>query len=297
MKVLPKAKASPNCKGKSHGKELDAAEQVLLKITQLKGHLADPLQIGSVTSKRFESIKSQLMARLTPDLLRIYSAEYQGSNTSMPRGMVLLDKLQEAQKQMDLIHVALPCITGNFASSPLPAASHQEAVKRVLDAGISLSDVVHSSLALCFLDEARASGDWHVYSKAIAGLGERVPEVPLNNRMELVRDHALGFVAQLCKIDIEESTSLARNIADVCAIVWEGLAGEEHRLLQNELDDLAKFSRVHDDMSEEDCVRAEQARDSLAKNKQSFFYKSLTLLPGGRVGRETSWQSNGPSAP
>ena len=127
--------------------------------------------------------------------------------------------------------------------------------------------------------------------------GNGCQSFPPNNRTELVRDHVLGFVAQLCKIDIEECTSLARNIADVCAIVWEGLAGEEHPLLQSELDDLAKFSRVHDDMSEEDCVRAEQARDSLVKNKQSFFYKSLTLLPGGRVGRETRWQSNGPSAP
>ena len=74
------AKASPS--GKSLTKELDASEQVILSVTQFKGHVADNSQFMNISMKQYSVLVAKADARLSPQFTRLYIKDFSGGSSA-----------------------------------------------------------------------------------------------------------------------------------------------------------------------------------------------------------------------
>ena len=105
--IAPK-RHSPRDKG--HGAravnvEMDRADQVVLAAKQLISHMADDAMAPIVAAKVHAAMQYKVNARLTPELIQMYTLEYNGASAS--RGMALLDELQTRRQSLQVLGPSL----------------------------------------------------------------------------------------------------------------------------------------------------------------------------------------------
>ena len=145
------AKSSPavSIGAKRLHNELDTSEQVVLFCEQLARGLTDSSQYLSITTKQFQMCKSKVAARLSADLMATYSKkqETDGEEGVPSRGMVILDKLRAAQRQMDAVEdlvASLHATQGEEAS----AAFLHAAVAKAAGVGLAVTPKLKEMVAL-----------------------------------------------------------------------------------------------------------------------------------------------------
>ena len=136
-------------------KELDNSDAVLMQATQLQNMLGDIKLVTGISVKQVDTLVGKLEARLKPDLVRLYSSDFDpgqlGTETS--RGMKVLTALNEAQAKLSVIQafaVSLraqkpqkstpPCSSGAVAASPWSPATLKATYLAVKDSGMKITD-------------------------------------------------------------------------------------------------------------------------------------------------------------
>jgi hypothetical protein len=279
----------PDGRGTCHGsgprstaKELDASEVVLMVVKHFKGHLADAKEITKISPKSFENMKMKLANRLTPELIRAYSVDYSGGS-SLTRGMQILEQLQAAMKEMDLVAPIIPLLA-NSAEQPRDADALTEALKQARAAGVQVHARVDELVAVSVLDEMLKENKWSSYAAAVGSLHEKVA-LSGARASEMSKTHVVTAIVEMCKSDGQDIELARANIKSVVEAVYQTIAKdtERHAALYNELQHLWAFMAAHDEMDDEAYNQAERGRDHLTKTRQSMFFKSMTMLPTGKV--------------
>lgn len=142
--------------------ELDKADQVLLQCKQFVSNFSNNGMVMSLTLKAFTGLKAKLDGRLLSDLLKIYTADYQGG-ASLSRGMQLLDELQKQSRVM--------CAVGAVLESVHAQEGDAASAKHLLSA-VEGAKATQLAVAACVLEmipvrgmaEAMAKGDYNQFT-------------------------------------------------------------------------------------------------------------------------------------
>ena len=160
-------------------KELDNSDAVLMQATQLQNMLGDIKLVTGISVKQVDTLVGKLEARLKPDLVRLYSSDFDpgqlGTETS--RGMKVLTALNEAQAKLSVIQafaVSL-CAQKPQKSTPLCVASPSPWSPATLKAtyiavknsGMKITDKCLKFVVVRALTDALEDEDWYCYSKLL----------------------------------------------------------------------------------------------------------------------------------
>jgi hypothetical protein len=283
MPKPPPEKPTVGSGPRSTSKELDASEVVLMAVKHFKGHLADAKEITKISPKSFENMKMKLANRLTPELIRAYSVYYSGES-SLTRGMQILEQLQAAMKEMDLVAPIIPLLA-NSAEQPRDADALTAALQQARAAGVEVHARVDELVSVSVLDEMLKENKWSSYAAAVGSLHEKVGTLSGARAAEMSKTHVVTAIVEMCKSDGQDIELAHTNIKSMVEAVYQTIAKdkERHAPLYDELQHLRAFMASHDEMDDEAYNQAERGRDHLTKTRQSMFFKSLTMLPTGKV--------------
>ena len=202
----------------------------------------------------------------------------------MTRGMQLLEQPQTAMNELDLVAAIVPLLA-NSAEQPRDAAALTEALQKIRAAGVEVAAYVDELVAAKFLDESLEARNWSEYAATVGSLHDKVEKLLEPRAAEVSKNHVVTAVVELCKKDGQYIEPASADIKSVVDAVYEAIAQNkgQHAALLIELGHLQAFMGVHEEMNDEEYNQAERGRDHIMKTKQSMFFKSITMLPTGKV--------------
>ena len=271
----------PSPKEKGHGAravnvEMDRADQVVLAAKQLISHMADDAMAPAVTAKVHAAMQYKVNARLTPELIQMYTLEYNGASAS--RGMALLDELQTCRQSLQVLGPLVESLTQSDKS----AADLAAAARAARAEGVALAPLVDKALVTRSLSEAASSSAWDKYATALShavgggmhGLAEEVAK-------DLQVNQVARTVVELCRIGGNDE-EMATNVANFRLFVEKTNATD---LLSEELkSDVAKVHTICSlsiESSDDLFGQAEKAKADILANKSGVLHKALSVLPSG----------------
>ena len=264
--------------GKSVTKEIDLAEQVLLSVSQFKGHLADDSQFVKVTTKQYNKLFKSLQDRLTTELTSLYSREYEGGPEST-RGMAILERLQQAEAEMDAVKELVFCLEG---TPPRSGEQFQTALQRVRDNRVNVAAVADELVAGKFLADAFAAKKWEMFGKYINRNDAEFnfAKFTMPKAKEIIQDNIVKAITEFCKSD--KPAEVMEPLHGLVASVVTSASKEHFPDVHDDIGRLQLQLDASDDMSDDKLKRTDGARDTLSRNRQGLLFKSLTMLTSGK---------------
>jgi hypothetical protein len=162
-------------KGGAARREMDVAEQVLLQVEQMTKRLAHDSEFLSVTPKTSDLLMKKLEARLTNDMIKMYSAGWDGTST---RGMDVLDRLKQAKDRYSKVCDLINSMNAERDSPLATSKSLGDALRRVRDdCGIAVASRADVSVVLRMVTEALGKKEFDKVKEAIDGNAEAMKKL------------------------------------------------------------------------------------------------------------------------
>ena len=281
---VPSPAARPSCSRK----DLDVSEQVLLSFKQLKGHLADNGEVLKILPSKATALQTKVAARLTPELVHAYSAEYAGGSKTT-RGMEILEELQNARSDLTLIVELLDGLhpAKESGASGKSASDLQDLLKKARDAGIIVASAPDEHMFTKFLDELAKEKNWEKYGHHINAESSdaMVTSVDAQRRKEVVQKSVVEVVVDYCRTtDEDQQENALKDLRDfltqvvpVMPSACDALAADARRVLT------LLITSGDSDMSDAELKAAAQAKEELVSNRAGMFFKTLGVLPMGKL--------------
>jgi hypothetical protein len=265
-------------KGGLARRELDIAEQVLLQVEQMTKRLAHDAELLGMSPKTCDLLLKKLDARLTPDMIKAYSAGWDGSNT---RGMDVLDRLKQARERYGKV---CELISAMHASRDSPLASHEslEAILRRVreDFGIEVAGKADECVLVRMVNDALGQDDFDKIKLALDGesemmkrLGSEAAAMQGNIIQKNIIDMCREADGQVMDSAEAQLISYIRVLASI-VILDKNFAIEVSRLHA-----LARLAGEQFTMEEYPQLQAQ--KDEFMSKKAGVFYKAFALLPTG----------------
>jgi hypothetical protein len=281
---VPSPAARPSCSRK----DLDISEQVLLSFKQLKGHLADNEEVLKILPSKATALQTKVAARLSPELVLAYSAEYAGGSKTT-RGMEILEELQNARSDLTLIVELLDGLhpAKESGASGKSASDLQDLLKKVRDAGIIVASAPDEHMFTKFLGELVKEKSWekYVYNINAENSDAMVTSVEAQRRKEVVQKSVVEVVVDYCRVTDEDQqknalkdlTDFLTQVVPVMPSACNALAADARRMLT------LLTTSGDSDMSDAELKAVAQAKEELVSNRAGMFFKTLGVLPMGKL--------------
>ena len=235
-----------------------------------------------VSGKVFLQLASKLSNRLTPELTCLYSKDYTRGN-ELTKGMDILEKLNKAQSDMALLKELVACVAPGPGDEARTAGQFRDAVEAVREAGMAIASSVDGSVASLFLQQAIEEKRWDELSNFIK-MGS--PESKLEKLSdvrgkELIKNIIVKVVVDFCKGDnlVDEGFGVTK---DFLQAAFSSLTEQDFPGFHEDLACVLLIFNASENMTVTVCKETDKAREQMQVNRQSLFWKALTMLHNGK---------------
>lgn len=234
-----------------------------------------------VTGKGFLQLANKLNSRLTPELTCLYSKDYTGG-AELTKGMDILEKLNKAQSDMALLKELVACVAPGPEDTARTAVQFRDVVAAVRGAGVDIASSVDETVASHFLQHAIDEKHWDQLGEFIK-IG--TPESKLDKLSdvrgkEVIKDIIVKVVVDFCKGDkYDEGFGVTKDCLEavISSLTEQGFPG-----FHEDLRRVLLIFNASEDMSATVCKETDKAREQMQANRQSLFWKALTMLHNGK---------------
>ena len=255
--------------------------EVLLQIEQVTKRLAYDAELLNTTPKICDALLKKLDVRLAPDMIKSYSAGWEGAST---RGMDILDRLKQAKESYGNVCDLITSLHAGRGSPLASSVSLDAALRRVRDGGVAVGSKADEVVVLRMVNEALNASEFDKVRSALDGSSDTMKRI------------GAADAAALQVIIIQ------KNVIDMCREANENaMDGMESRLasyigvLQTvEILDTSFVSEVSrlralvtlatGGFEKEEYHQLQSQKDEFMMDKTGVFFKAFTLLPlGSRI--------------
>jgi hypothetical protein len=234
-----------------------------------------------VTSKAFLQLANKLNSRLTPELTCLYSKDYIGGG-ELTKGMDILEKLNKAQSDMALLKELVACVAPGPEDTARTAGQFRDVVAAVREAGMAIASSVDETVASLFLQHAIDEKHWDQLGQFIK-MGS--PESKLDmlsdvRGKEVIKDIIVKVIVDFCKGDkYDEGFGVTKDCLETAI---SSLTEQDFPGFHEDLRRVLLIFNASEDMTATVCKETDKAREQMQANRQSLFWKALTMLHNGK---------------
>jgi hypothetical protein len=234
-----------------------------------------------VTGKGFLQLANKLNSRLTPELTCLYSKDYTGG-AELTKGMDILEKLNKAQSDMALLKELVACVAPGPEDTARTAGQFRDVVAAVREAGMAIASSVDETVASLFLQHAIDEKHWDQLGQFIK-MGS--PESKLDmlsdvRGKEVIKDIIVKVIVDFCKGDkYDEGFGVTKDCLETAI---SSLTEQDFPGFHDDLGRVLLIFNASEDMTATVCKETDKAREQMQANRQSLFWKALTMLHNGK---------------
>ena len=279
IKIEPPSDSKPG----STKKELDKSEQVLLEVRQFKDNIADDAQVPKLSQVKVLGLMTKLEARLTSDLIKIYTSDYSGG-AAVSRGMNILEQLQTAQRDMQLLKYLIVCYKPASDKEKKKASEFGEALAAVRQVEVKVGSLFDEELFRMSFNEAAEDSRWDACKACIMETDNAmIMKLDTSRRSEVANSLLVEVVVSFCRVAEEAKFDDTHNKFLKYVKMMEPEVSKMRLACADDWSRLLLVLAVNEDTSEDDMLIADRARTELNNNRSGIFFKALAILPMGRI--------------
>ncbi len=211
----------------------------------------------------------------------MYSKDYTGG-AELTKGMDILEKLNKAQSDMALLKELVACVAPGPEDTARTAGQFRDVVAAVRGAGVDIASSVDETVASLFLQHAIDGKHWDQLGEFIK-MGS--PESKLDKLSdvrgkEVIKDIIVKVVVDFCKGDkYDEGFGVTKDCLEA---VISSLTEQDFPGFHEDLCRVLLIFNASEDMTATVCKETDKAREQMQANRQSLFWKALTMLHNGK---------------
>ena len=212
----------------------------------------------------------------------MYSKDYTGGD-KLTKGMDILGKLNKAQSDMALLKELVACVAPGPEDTARTAGQLRDVVEAVREAGMDIASSVDERVASLFLQQAIDEKRWDQLGEYIK-MGS--PENKLDKlsdvrSKEVIKNIIVQVIVDFCKGD--KLCDVGFGVTKDCLeAAISSLTEQDFPGFHEDLVRVLLIFNASEDMTADVCKETDKAREQMQVNRQSSFWKALTMLHNGK---------------